>query len=181
MHKLFLQGNLDLQEDLKYWLCYEIFNTELNISFGHPRSDTCDTCKQQHVNTKAAELGGDVAAMKRLKIENELRFRKAEVFHEQLHKATERAKMSEEKNVVMLAIDFQKNLPLLLNGVSQEYYKRQLWVHNFCIHDCSKAVVLKLVEDIEPYKCRAGLHRTPSYNQEWILKILVGGCSFALG
>ena len=32
----------------------------------------------------------------------------------------------------------------------------------------SSPVVLKLVGDIEPYKCRAGLHRTPSYNQEWI-------------
>ena len=37
--------------------------------------------------------------------------------------------------------------------------------NNFAL---SITVVLKLVGDIEPYKCRAGLHRTPSYNQEWI-------------
>ena len=35
----------------------------------------------------------------------------------------------------VIAMDYQKNMPLLLTGVSQEYYKRQLWIHNFCIHD----------------------------------------------
>ena len=29
----------------------------------------------------------------------------------------------------------RKNLPLPLTGIGQEYYKRQLWLHNFCIHD----------------------------------------------
>ena len=32
-------------------------------------------------------------------------------------------------------MDYQKNLPLPLTGVGQEYFKRQLWIHNFCIHD----------------------------------------------
>ena len=32
-------------------------------------------------------------------------------------------------------MDYEKNLPLPLTGVGQEYYKRQLWIHNFCIHD----------------------------------------------
>ena len=32
-------------------------------------------------------------------------------------------------------MDYQKNMPLPLTGVSQEYYKRQLWFHNFCILD----------------------------------------------
>ena len=73
---------------------------------------------------KTAELDGDSAALKRLKTENELHLRKAEVFHVQLQEATEQAKnMQEEKDVVVLAIDFQKNLPL--------------WNHNFCIHECT--------------------------------------------
>ena len=38
-------------------------------------------------------------------------------------------------DTAVIAMDFQKNLPLSLTGVSQEYYKRQLWLHNFCIHD----------------------------------------------
>ncbi len=36
---------------------------------------------------------------------------------------------------VALCFDFQKNLPLPLTNVGPEYYKRQLWVHNFNIHN----------------------------------------------
>jgi hypothetical protein len=32
-------------------------------------------------------------------------------------------------------MDFEKNLPLPLTKVSCKYYLRQLWIHNFCIHD----------------------------------------------
>ncbi len=35
----------------------------------------------------------------------------------------------------VLAFDFQKNLPLPLTNVGAEYYKRQLWLHNFDIND----------------------------------------------
>ena len=76
--------------------------------------------------------------MRRLKTENELHLRKAEVFNVQIQEASESAKMTKEKNVAVLAINFQKNLPPPLTNVSQEYYKRQLWVHNFCIHHCSE-------------------------------------------
>ena len=37
-----------------------------------------------------------------------------------------------------------------------------------------KLVVLKFVGDIELNKCQAGMHRTLSYNQERIQKVLVG-------
>ena len=139
MYKDFLHQNPELNEKVKYWLYSKIFKTEFNISFGYPRSDICDTCERQQVEMKTAELDGDSAALKRLKTENELHLRKAEVFHVQLQEATEQAKnMQEEKDVVVLAIDFQKNLPLPLTGVSQEYYRRQLWIHNFCIHECTE-------------------------------------------
>ena len=36
----------------------------------------------------------------------------------------------------MLSAFWFMNLPLPLTGVSQEYYKRQLWIHNLCIHEC---------------------------------------------
>ena len=36
----------------------------------------------------------------------------------------------------MLSAFWFMNLPLPLTGVSQEYYKRQLWIHNLCIYDC---------------------------------------------
>ena len=32
-------------------------------------------------------------------------------------------------------MEFKKKLLLPKTGISQEYYKQQLWLHNFCIHD----------------------------------------------
>lgn len=136
MHQDFLKENVDLNGLVKYWLYYEIFNTEFNISFGYPRSDICDTCERLQAEIKAAETSEDTAAKKRLATEKELHLRKAEVFQVQLNEVTEQAKSNE--TIVVLAMDFQKNLPLPLTGVSQEYYKRQLWIHNFCIHECSE-------------------------------------------
>ena len=54
----------------------------------------------------------------------------------QINEVTESAQaLQPEGDTAVLAIDYQKNLPLPLTGLSQEYYKRQLWIHNFCIHD----------------------------------------------
>ena len=62
--------------------------------------------------------------------------RKADIFNVQLIEAIENDRRQERKDTAVLAMDFQKNMPLPLTGVSQEYYKRQLWIHNFCIHEC---------------------------------------------
>jgi hypothetical protein len=40
-----------------------------------------------------------------------------------------------DNTVCAISIDFEKNLPLPITKVSYEYYLRQLWIHNFCIHD----------------------------------------------
>ena len=87
MYKDFLHKNPDLNEKVKYWLYSKIFNTELNILFGYLRSDICDTWERQQGEMKTAELDGDLAALKRLKIV-ELHLKKAEAFHVQLHEAT---------------------------------------------------------------------------------------------
>lgn len=31
---------------VKEWLYQKIFNEEFNLSFGYPRSDTCETCDE---------------------------------------------------------------------------------------------------------------------------------------
>ena len=68
---------------------------------------------------------------------NELHLRKADVFNLQLKEATKSplARVIDNDTAV-IAMDFQKNLPLPLTGVSQEFYKRQLWLYNFCFHNC---------------------------------------------
>ena len=43
--------------------------------------------------------------------------------------------MKDDCDIAVIAMNFQKNLPLPLTNIGQEYYKRQLWLHNFCIHD----------------------------------------------
>ena len=70
-------------------------------------------------------------------MENELHLRKVDVFNLQLKEVTKSplATVIDGDNAV-IAMYFQKNLPRPLTGVSQEYYKRQLWFHNFCIHNC---------------------------------------------
>ena len=69
----------------------------------------------------------NLAEKRELKFEHELHIRKADVFTAQA--------LLPEGDIAVLAMDYQKNLPLPLTGISQEYYKRQLWIHNFCIHD----------------------------------------------
>ena len=124
MHQDFLKENPDLNGQAKYWLYNEIFNTEFNISFGYPRSDVCDTCERQQVEIKAAERDNNAAEIRRLKTANELHLRKAEVFNVQLQEVTEKAKSQDD--VVVLVMDYQKNLPLPLTGISQEYYETAL-------------------------------------------------------
>ena len=41
-------------------------------------------------------------------------------------------------DTVVISMDYQKNLPLPKTGTGPEFYKRQLWLHNFCVNDCSK-------------------------------------------
>ena len=136
MHRIFLIEHPELSSMCKYSLYSKLFICEFNISFGFPRSGICDTCEKQQVEIKAAELNGN-EDVKQKKLENELHLRKADVFNLQLKEAIKSplARVTDGDTAV-IAMDFQKNLPLPLTGVSQEFYERQLWLHNFCIHDC---------------------------------------------
>lgn len=133
MHCIFLKENPDLSETVKYWLYQDLFNFEFNISFGFPRSDICDTCEKYQAQIKAAQTESDSAKANQLKFQHELHIRKADVFNVQINESTEAAKL--DGHTAVIAMDYEKNLPLPLTGIGQEYYKRQLWIHNFCIHN----------------------------------------------
>ena len=102
----------------------------------------------------------------------------------QLKEARESAKkMIADNDTAVIAIDFQKNLPLTLTGVTQEFYKRQLWIHNFCIYDCvnENATMLLYVE----HYARKGRNEVISYLDYFIstlpssmkkLKIFADNC-----
>lgn len=121
------------EHQVKYWLYNDIFNHEFNIAFGYPRSDICDTCDWLYTQIKAAQASNDIQNARKLITKRELHQRKADVFNTQLIEATESAR--ERNKTVVLSMDYEKNLPLPLTGVGQEYYKRQLWLHNLCIHN----------------------------------------------
>ncbi len=39
------------------------------------------------------------------------------------------------RKIAAITLDYEKNLPIPVTKVSSEYYMRQLWLHNFCIHN----------------------------------------------
>ena len=133
LHRDFIEANPELRYACKYSLYYSIFNYEFNIGFGYPRSDICDLCEKLNVDVKRAQIASDERLQKKLTQKIELHHRKADVFTLQMQEATENAKTCKDSAVI--AMDYQKNLPLPLTGISKEYYKRQLWLHNFCIHN----------------------------------------------
>ena len=136
MHRLFLLQHRDLTSLCKYSMYLDIFNDKLNIAFGYSRSDICDLCERHQVAIKAAAANSNLAENRKLEVEHQLYIRKADVFTVQINEVTVTAQaLLPDGNTAVLAMDYQKNLPLPLTGVSQEYYKRQLWIHNFCIHD----------------------------------------------
>ena len=60
--------------------------------------------------------------------------RKAERFYSCLKEYTVKAEM--DRTVATLCFDFQQNLPSPVIPVGELFYARQLWLYNFCVHDC---------------------------------------------
>ena len=133
MYRAFIEANPDLQYVCKYTLYHKIFMYEFNIGFGYSRNDICNLCEKQEVDLKKAQIARNKKLQKKLKQEIKLHHQKAGVFIVQIQEADENVKLC--NNCAVIAMDYQKNMPLPLTGVSQEYYKRQFWIHNVCIHD----------------------------------------------
>lgn len=127
MHRLFIERYPSMR-CLSYTKYLEVFNRKFNISFGYPRSDICDKCEQLTAQIQAAHAKGVEGEEKRLQVQHKLHVTKADAFYTQLADARKG-----DESTAAIAIDYHKNLPLPVTGVGPEYYKRQLWVHNFCI------------------------------------------------
>ena len=126
---------------VKLWLYRHIFNTHFNLSFGYPRSDTCSKCDELDVKIKLAESTKNDQDLKRLKFEKEIHLRKADKGYECRKEDTRVAKSSwiekhPAKATDVLTFDFQQNLPTPTLTTSEIFYKRQLWVYIFGIHNC---------------------------------------------
>lgn len=129
MFKLFLEVCPRMQGVVSYEVYRGIFNKRFNIAFGYPRSDICDTCEEFECKISAAKASGKEAVSRKLLQEKELHIRRGDAFYLQQSDAVNSA----DDDTAVLSCDFQKNFPLPLTGVGPEYYKRQLWLHNFCV------------------------------------------------
>lgn len=131
LHRKFKHDNPDIE--IKYSKFNEIFNKDFNIAFGHPRKDICATCEKLKVQIDFATVNKEVSRLNSLKVEKELHLRKAETFFKSITKA----ESDKQNHKLSLCFDYQKNLALPVTNVSIEYYSRQLWLHNFGVHNLS--------------------------------------------
>lgn len=114
---------------LKYNYFANYFNRNFNISFGTPRSDTCQTCDNLK---KIIDSENNEEEKANLEVEKQIHLRKAEVFYTYLKQLSAEAKQNDSIDV--LSFDLQQNMPLPHIPSGDVFYKRQLWSYNFCIH-----------------------------------------------
>ncbi|KXJ20296.1 hypothetical protein AC249_AIPGENE28589 [Exaiptasia diaphana] len=114
-----------------------IFNTQFNLGFGRPRTDTCSKCDELNISGdtillqehhKRAEEG---YASKRSDKEHSCKTWSSLT----LASSCEIEHCSVDA-VDMITYDFQQNLPTPTLTHNDMFYQRQLWTYNFGIHDC---------------------------------------------
>ena len=115
---------------IKQWLYRKIFNEEFNLSFGYPRSDTCETCDLLHLEIQSSKSAGE-----RVQCQDELaqHQEQASQGYRLLRTDTEASKRSPDH--VLLTFDLMQNLPVPTLTHGSMFYSRQLWVYNFGIHN----------------------------------------------
>lgn len=111
-----------------FFTCH--FADNFNISFGFPRTDTCQTCDHLKMVIDA-QIEVDQKLV--LQSEKDLHVAKAELFYKDLKKYIEEAKILDKK-IEVLCFDYQQNLPLPHVPAGDVFYKRQLWVYKFCMY-----------------------------------------------
>lgn len=122
MHKLYIEtcnaNKVPNRFKVKECTYRYIFNNEFNLSFGHPKSDTCSTCdsgtgNEGHTENYKAAFAAQV-------VDREL------------------AKNSD--GVAYITFDLQQTMPLPRLSTSKAFYLRQMWFYNLGIHIITKEV-----------------------------------------
>ena len=120
---------------VKEWLYRKIFNEEYNLSFGYPRSDTCETCDLLNVAIQASKSENEsMEVQAELAVHQE----KASQGYSALRSDTEATKSSNDST--LFTFDLMQNLPVPTLTHGSMFYSRQLWVYNFGIHNSSTGV-----------------------------------------
>ncbi|KAL4153679.1 hypothetical protein QTP88_001512 [Uroleucon formosanum] len=109
-----------------------ILNSEFNISFGYPRTDTCTTCDEFLAQLKTLSPVTDDKEIQNLTTKNMLHKGKAETFY--VRKKIARQEAKKTKKMAAVCMDFGKNVSLPNITTNDVYYKRQLSMYSFNIH-----------------------------------------------
>lgn len=130
-YKLLQDGKQDdetFNPTVKYEFFRKYFTENFNISFGKPKSDSCQRCDKL-----TNKIEGATTEEEKLKFitEKKLHLAKAETFYTDLKEKTALSKTND--HVEVITFDFQQNLPLPVSSSSDVFYKIQLWVYNFCV------------------------------------------------
>lgn len=99
-----------------------IFNTKFNLGFNSPQTDVCSRCLQF---TEKIKHLNDSKEKQNLMTEQRIHKLRSKAFFEALQE--------DKPSLLIISYDCQKNLPLPKIPDQQAYYKRQLYVYNFCI------------------------------------------------
>ena len=111
------------------------FNATYNISFSPPAADLCNTCERLSIDIQAAKAKEDVMVCEDLEA-TLLQHKNLARTAQKLLKDEGLGVYSEERRVI--SIDLQQTLPVPKLPVNVAYYKRKVWLYNFCVYDITK-------------------------------------------
>lgn len=110
----------------------QIFNTEFNLAFKRPKTDTCKTCDEIHAKINSGDLSFEEKQnQEKRKINHHQSVKEKKL---QFEKDLNDAKQSGGK-IQCYTFDLQKTLETPSLSTNVAYYKRQLWTFNLCIYD----------------------------------------------
>lgn len=121
-----------IKPQVKEWLYRKIFNEEFNLSFGYPRSDTCETCDLLNVAIRASASEEERETKKE---ELATHQENASKGYQMLRSDTESTKGV--RNHTLVTFNLMQNLPVPTLTHGSMFYSRQLWVYNFGIHNAT--------------------------------------------
>lgn len=123
------QKNETNNPTVKYEFYRKYFADNFKISFGRPKSDTCQKCDKLINKISAADSEAERLALEQQK---SIHLRKSETFYSDLKTFTQLSNDDPTKEV--LTFDYQQNMPLPVSSSGDVFYKIQLWLFNFCVH-----------------------------------------------
>ena len=96
----------------------EIFNTNHNLSFRNPRTDTCNTCDELRIQGENPTESDHQ--------------KEAERCYKQM--ADDQKEGSMREDTLFLVFDLEKTQPLPKVSTNKAFYLRQLWLYNLVMH-----------------------------------------------